>query len=198
MSVPYGSSVVDIDLSSLTNLVYAKVRTSDWSARICKYNIMGDYSYIMQTDIKTKIIELKYSDSLVYQDSTNNIYVRDGALGTTERLSFNGSAALLGIDSEDNIYAGKLNSDGKIECIYYGKLGTLPEQAWDKISLDIPVSGENINIASSGKVISVNEDMGNIYNVKENKQIPFKGTFIEVLDSYIATVSSGKLKLISY
>ena len=194
--MPSSSEIVDIELSPLTNVCYTKVKTSDTRSRIYKYNIMSNFSIIMRTDLGIRIDETKYSDSLIYQDYSNDIQVMDGMNNTTTALGFNMNVALLDIDSEDNIYAGELNSVGKVTKIHFGKADKKPVSSWKTANLSTSVLPQNINITPSEKIYEVNVNDGSIYSVSDRKQIDFKGKYIEALDNGIAINNNGNLELL--
>ena len=195
--MPPLSEIVDIELSPLTNVFYTKVKTSDTRSRIYKYNIMNDFSLIMRTDLGVRISEAKYSDNLIYQDSSDVIQVRNGMDNTTNTIGLNFNAVLLEIDSEDNIYAGQLNASGKVEKIFYGKLGEKID-SWKNVSLDNPVLPDDIKVTPSGKIYVANSNSNLVLNVLDGKQIDLKGKYIEVLDGDIAINNNGKLVLLVY
>lgn len=193
--LPDGSGVEDIELSPLTNIVYVKVKVSDSQARIYRYNIMDNLKYIMSTGINTVIKETIYSDNLVFQDGKNKIYVKDGRRNTTKLLPFKSKMALLGIDSEDKVYAGELNKENKVYKIYFGKLDDRIDRSWIQLQLDKPALPQNIIITPGGAVYKLSEDDKVLYGIDSDRRIELTGEFVEMLEGYIVTKDNKRLKL---
>ncbi|MCX7922175.1 MAG: hypothetical protein N3B21_09220 [Clostridia bacterium] len=196
--LPTQSSVVDIELSPLTNIVYAKVKVSEEQARVYKFNIMNNLSYVMNVDINTVIKETSYSDNLIYQNTKNKAFIRDGNKSSSKSIPFKNRVALLDVDSEDRVYIGELNSDKKVYCIYYSKIddkiGENPENTWDKIKLDNAVSPESIAITRRGDVYTYSEDGNTIYNVRTGLESTYEGRLIQILDGYLVVLDGERLK----
>ena len=192
--MPKGSEVTDIELSPLTNVTYVKVKVSDSQAKIYKYNIMDNLSYIMNINADTVIKQAGYSDMLLYQDSKNKLFVRDGKQDSSWAFPFKTKMALLGIDSEDKVYAGELDKENMVYKIHYGKLAVEPDKSWSEISLKDPVPPESIVVGSDGSVYEVNESSKLIYDVHNDTNITYPGKFVELIDGYIITMDSNVLK----
>ncbi len=189
------SQVVDIEFSVLTRVSYVKVKTSDTQATVYKYNIMGNLSYVMAINSQTVLKEANYVDKLVYQNEKNKLFVRDGSKNVTWSFPFKNKMVLLGIDSEDNVYAGELNKDGKVAQIHYGKLSVEPDKAWQQISLKQPAAAEDLVVTPDQKIYMVEKATKKVYNVKSNDSIQFKGEYVEIISGYAASLDDGELKL---
>ncbi|MCX7745598.1 MAG: hypothetical protein N2645_01730 [Clostridia bacterium] len=188
------SDVLDIQLSPLTNIVYAKIKVSDQEASIYKFNIMENIDYIMNVPLNTNIRETIYSDKLIYQGGKNKITVRDGLKSSSKTLPFEGKMVLLGVDNEDQVYAGELDDNKKVSKIYYGKLDEDIDETWKKVPLKTPVIPEKIHITSGGLIYENHETGPSIYNLLSGKRIEFRGSLIEVLDQCIVSLEDRKLK----
>lgn len=193
--VPKDSKVVDIELSPMTNVVYLKVDTGKSRAAIYKFNVMNNLSYIMSTDVNTVIKETTYSDKLVYCDTKNRLYVRDGIKNVTWPFPFRNKMELIGIDWEDKVYVGELNEAKEVTKIYYGKLAVEPDKAWTQMILKKPAPPSDIFITLNGTVYGLSEAESALYNLQSNKKITYKGKFAEVLDDYVVTLENNEIRL---
>jgi hypothetical protein len=194
-TLPRGSRIESVELSPQTNVVYFKVKTSNANASIYKFNVMNNLSYVMSTSSKTLIKETAYVEKLVYQDARNRIYIRDGANGTVNQLPIKSEAALLSIDSEDNIYVGKLDKSGMITDIYYGAVGN-SFSSWTSVSLKKAVRAEDVFIKQSGAIFEVDENTKTMYAISSgNQNIKYTGKLIDILEDYIVTTDGNNVLL---
>jgi hypothetical protein len=60
------SQIMDIELSQYTNVVYAKIKTSDTKSKIVSFNVMSQYSHIMNLGADAIIKECSFVNKLVY------------------------------------------------------------------------------------------------------------------------------------
>lgn len=194
-NLPAGSEIVDIELSPLTNIVYVKVKTDDSMVNVYRYNIMNNIKYIMSTGINTVFRETSYNDVLVYQTSKNKVYTRDGKTGSRHLLSFKEKAQLLGIDSEDKVYIGLLNSDGKVDKVAYAKLPEESGEKWAEIDLQEPVMPEDVYITSGGDIYTADRNDTDITNVTNSKHMKYSGKLQDIIDSYVVSMDGEKLRL---
>ena len=81
INLPADSTVIDLQLSPLTNIVYPMIQTSDSRVRIYQFDIMDDLELIMKADLGMIIRETMYEDNLVYQPVDGKITVRNGRTG---------------------------------------------------------------------------------------------------------------------
>lgn len=193
--IPKGSRTSSVELSPQTNVVYVKIRTSDSQAAVYKYNIMNDLSYVMAIGNNTVIKETSFSDKLVYQDSKNKLFVRDGAKGVTWQFPFKNKMVLLGIASEDKVYTGELDKSGNVIKVSYGNLSVEPDKSWSQVQLKRAVSPEKILVTRNGAVYELSESENCVYNINNNTKLTYSGNFIEMLDDYIVSVDNNEIKL---
>lgn len=192
--LPEGSSIVDIELSPLTNIVYPLVRTSDTRARIYQFDIMDTLRLLMKTDLSTVIKETMYSNNLIYQVPDGQIKIRNGKSGRTTGVPVKEADLLLAVDDNDYIYAGAGDGSGKLTDIYYGKAEQSRDE-WKKLTSGKPVSPENIIVTAGGEIYSVDGQGKNVTNLKNSDVIEYKGDFLTVLDNYVVSTDGGKLTL---
>ncbi|KYH30830.1 hypothetical protein CLTEP_24830 [Clostridium tepidiprofundi DSM 19306] len=192
------SYVSDIQMSTLTNIIYIKV------------NHVGDRCSIYRIDIsnniqrvKTKhffinnIAELVHEDKLIYEDDVyHNIFVVNNILKYNKKIQFqeNEGYVLIGVDKSDNIYVGKLQNkyNNKIVKIYYGNYKTETSN-WNSIKLDFPTYKSNIYIQNDGTILEKIPIESIIVNLNDGKKYKYKGAFLQIYDKGIASIFDSKL-----
>ncbi len=192
--LPEDSETVDIELSPLTNVVYAMIRTGDSKVKVYKYNIMDELSFVMNTGSKTVFKETAYSDNLVYQADGGKVTVRSGKSGKNGSLPVKESLVLLAVDSEDNVYAGQLDDTDKITAVHWGKLDQKSGE-WKKTNLDTPSLAPELFITPNGSLYRVSRQDKQVVDEGDGSKISFEGEFLEVLDDYVVSLDGSRLKL---
>lgn len=191
------SKVMDIDLSPFTNVVYAKINTSDSASKIIRFNIMSQYAHVMNLKADAIIKECSYVNKLVYQNEGESVYIYDGIKGTRKKLSVNGEKArILDIDSNDTLYIGILNSAGKVTEIHSQKLteGNATEE-WTKTVLKESILPENIKITGNGNIYANNEAENKIVNLANDLKASYRGEFLEVLNGILVSKEANKVNI---
>lgn len=185
------SEVVDIKLSTLTNVIYIKVAHSGNRSSIYWLNIMME---LKNVDTKGYIIGnmevIPHEDKLVYEDLTyNRIYVTN----MKEPLSFknSGKMTLLSIDEEDNIYLGEVLNN-KINKIYYGTAKESTDK-WKSIVLKEPVDAKDIYVSDEGTVYLNDNLKGIVVDMASGKETKYEGRFLQIFSDGVASISQGKL-----
>jgi len=194
--LPDGSSVSDIELSPLTNVVYVMINIGDACAKIYRYDIMDNISFIMNSGTNSVIKETTYSDNLVYQTESGKITSRNGTNGKNYSISLNGKVVLLAVDSEDNIYVGELNEEKKVLNIKYGKCDQ-KVKTWLQIKLNVPVVSTDVFVTPDGTIYCVERQENRIYTVGDGSDFSYDGELLEVLDHYIVSKNDNWLKLLA-
>jgi hypothetical protein len=187
------SVVKDIELSPLTNVVYVKVQTSSTKARIYKYDIMDNLSYIMIFDSSSEVKEANLSDKLFYEDVNDRIMVWDGKRKNKKRIATQNKVSLIGLDAEDNLYVGNKDSEGKITKLLYSKQDQDSDDKWNEINLKAPCDKSDLIVTKNGSVYLVDKSKKEVTNLKNNTEIKYEGEFIEILDNHIIYSADDKL-----
>jgi len=184
------SEVVDIEAAPLPNVIYIKVATSSNRNNIYWINIMKDKKRIeTQSSNIGKIAVLPHDDKMVYESVTyGKVYVT----GMENSLTFTGAnkTCLLGIDSEDQVYIGNVNSDGKVTQIHYGTLKQ-NTSSWQTVNLTSPASKKDLFVAGNGKVYINDNLKGTFTELKTGKVTIYKGIFLELYNNGIASINDG-------
>ncbi|HHV99462.1 MAG TPA: hypothetical protein GXX36_07790 [Clostridiaceae bacterium] len=193
--LPLYSKAVGIELSPITNIVYVKIKTGDERALIYKFNIMDDCELVANTELGAVIRETNYSDKLIYQKGNYMIVVKDGSNKKEYVLEFPGKMALLGIDSEDKVYAAELNQDGKAVYVYYGEADTSDVSTWSKIYLNKAVYPERIIISRGGVIYMNMPEESRVMAIDVGREYKYTGELVEITDDYIVTRKKDQLML---
>lgn len=187
------SKVKDIESAPLPNVIYLKVSNGTNDNSIYWVNIMKSRKKIIT---KTKNIGnikvLPLEDKMVYEDLNNNkVY----ATGIDNALSFKGStkSCLLEIDNNARVYIGNVDSNNNINKIYFGSLKE-DTSSWQILQLSNPVSKANLIVAASGKVYIKDDLKATITEVQTGKQTTYKGTFLQLYNDGIVSLSDGILE----
>ncbi len=193
--VPAKSEITDIELSPLTNVVYAKVTTGSTSAKIYKYDIMSELSFVMNTSDKMVMKEMNYDNKMIYQDDKNRLFVWDGLKASSKQLAYKERLALFAVVGlDDEVYAGELNGEGKVVKIRYGTVDQTVDK-WNTVDLKTPVLPENVFITADGTVYERVEDKKLVYNLKNGEKITYEGNFVEIFSKHIVTRDGKTLKI---
>jgi len=193
--IPRKSTIQQIELSPLTNVVYAKVVTGNGTAKIYRYNVMSELSFVMNITDKTSIKGFMYDNKLAYRDDKNKLYIWDGLKSSSKQLAYNEKLDILGISGiDDEIYVSVLNTDGKVSDILRGTYDK-PLSSWEKIDVKANVSPDNLYISPEGAIYELDKDKSTVYNLQTNDKVSFTGSFIEIFDNHIVTRDGNKVKI---
>ncbi len=193
------SKVMDIDLSPYTNVVYAKINTSETRSKIIRFNVMSQYAHVMNLGPDAVIKECNYVNKLFYQNPGEAIYVYDGMNRSKTRVDVDAeNVRVLDIDSNDTLYIGILDSNGKVTDIYQQKITDAKlSDNWTKTALKERVLPENISISVNGNMYAVNKDENKIVNLTSGLKASYRGDFIEVLNGALVSKDGNKVDITS-
>lgn len=178
------SRIEEIALSPLTNIIYMKIKSST-DAKIYKFDIMDNLSFIMNVEQSAVIKKAYYSDSLVIQDDSYKLHIWDGKEKHTLKTPIDDKVVLLALDERDNVFIGQVDSEGRVCKILAGELNPKEDINWKEIKLDYFIKSSVIYITTEGRIYTVEDEKNTVYDVTENSIHSYKGDFIEILDRYI-------------
>lgn len=185
------SEVADIQASPLTNVIYVKVANGGERSSIYWVNIMKELKKVeTKAYVIGKIRIIPHEDKLVYEDLTyHKIYATD----QEQSIDVNGvnNPSLLGIDDNDTIYIGESDGD-KVSKIFYGGIKE-DTSTFNSINLNGSVDKDDIYVNSEGNVYINDNFKGIMTELKSGKQYKYPGTFVQIYENGIASVSDGKL-----
>jgi hypothetical protein len=198
--LPTKSQVKDIELSPYTNMVYAKVQTSDTRARIIRFNVMGQYARVMTVSSSVVIKECTYTNKLVYQEEGQPIYLHDGIKKSNSKVPIDiGKAVVLGIDLNDTLYIGALDEGGNVTEIYHQKIEdqkALTEN-WTKIALKEAALPEDIVVTGNGNLYVNRKAENRVVNLKNDLKASYRGEFIEILEGVLVSKNQNRVNVTS-
>lgn len=186
------SEVESIEASTLTNVIYVKVSRGSGRSSLYWINIMADMKKPYTNDYFIGDIRvLNHEDKLLYEGKTyNNIYSTNK--NTAIKIDGVKIPKILGIDSEDNIYIGSEENES-ITKVYYGNIDK-PTSEWQSLALPEAIGKEDIYISKKGHIL-LNDDLkGIIKDASTGKETAYKGRFLQIYDSGVASISEGKLQ----
>lgn len=191
------SKVMDIDLSPYTNVVYAKISTSETRAKIIRFNVMSQYAHVMNLGPDAIIKESNYVNKLVYQNPGEAIYIYDAMNRSKKKIAIEAeNVRVLDIDSNDTLYIAALDSGGEVIQIYQQKI-TEEEltDSWVKTPIKVSVHPEDIVVSVNGNMYYINKDENKIVNIKNDLKASFRGDFLEVLDGTLVSIDGNKVNI---
>lgn len=192
--LPLESAVSDIELSPLTNVVYALIKTGASRTKLYKYNIMDNLSFIMNGGAGFQMKETAYTDTLFYQDGDKSIMKRNGRSGKASTVTSAEDSKLLAVDSEDSAYIGSLDGDGRVVGISFGKAEQKIKE-WKKLEMSPPALAEDVFVTPGGSVYTADRTSSKIIRPDGSSAGSFNGDLLEVLDDYTVSLARNKLEL---
>ncbi|OXT09221.1 hypothetical protein CE561_02000 [Thermoanaerobacterium thermosaccharolyticum] len=179
---PRNSHIEDVTLSPLTNMIYINVVDSNGYSYLYRVDIMGQIANL-KLPIKriTKMYELQRKDVLLYESSNGIIRVIKNGGGYTFLSS---GYSLIGTDSNDNVYVGKLDNDKKVVEIYYGSIDKSFKD-WNHIKLNHAVNPNQVIILPKDNALTVTFDGRDLIDVNTGETITGTGNILGVNTNYI-------------
>lgn len=193
--IPKKSTIDEIELSPLTNVVYAKVLTGNGSAKLYRYNVMSQLSFVMNIADKSVIKGFMYDNKLSYRDEKYRLYMWDGLKSSSKQLQYTGELDLLGISGlNDDIYVAVLDKDKKAKEILYGTYDK-PVTNWSKIELKVPVDAGNLYLSPEGDIYELDTLKKTVYDLKTEDKFNYNGNLVEIFSNHIVTREGNKVKI---
>jgi len=193
------SKITDIELSPYTNVVYAKINTSETKSKIIRFNVMDQYAHVMNLGAKAIIKECAFVNKLVYQNEGESVYIYDGIKDIRNKVPIDADKVrILDIDLDDTLYIGILDSSGKVTQIYYQKITDQKlSENWTKVVLKETASVEDIVISGNGNIYANIKAENKIINVMNDLKASYRGEFIEVLEGTLVSKDGNKVNITS-
>lgn len=191
------AEVEEIQLSPLTNMIYIKTDLKGGRSSIHNINIMKRINEVdTEADFIGDIRILTNDDRIAYESiSENKVYVT----GEDEPIYIDDvdKMCLIDVDENDNIYIGELDEDStagsyKVKNIYYGTIDEDTSE-WNKVSVPEGTDKKNIHISRDGKIYLNDNLRGIVKELISQKEVKYVGSFLQIYESGIASVSDGKL-----
>lgn len=186
-----GYEVLDIALSTATNVTYVKVGREGVRSKIYRINVMAQLEETRYYNGKlAEMTALNKEDRLVYEDRTYN---RIRVVGLKNPIATGENAAhyLLASDSEDNVYIGNGGED-KVNKIFVASLNKSRDQ-WKVIPLNEAVNKSDIYVTEKGKMYINDSLKGVIKDVESGQETEYDGEVIKVLDFGIISKDNERI-----
>lgn len=183
--------VLDMALSTATNVTYVKVGKDGGKSRIYRINVMAQMEETKYVNCKLgKITVTNKEDKLIYEDTTNNrirIVGNKNPIATGE----NATHYLLSTDSEDKVYIGN-GENGKVKKIFVGSVKAT-KQDWKILNLQQQTSKNDIYITTNGKIYINNSSMNVVTELETGKETKYTGSLVKVYNLGVVSKNNGKL-----
>ncbi|WP_027625296.1 hypothetical protein [Clostridium lundense] len=192
IKIPLANSkynIKDIVISTLTGVSYIKVETNNKRYNIYRLNTMSQMEkykgYIRVGNVQI----LNRDDRMIYEDLA---YGRVRITDRENSLRIPGAEklCLLGVDTEDRIYLGRVRND-KVDKIYYGTIEE-DEKLWQSKSIAGAVDKEDIYISSKGKVYINHKEKNVITELFSGAEKQYNGKIVQYYNKGVGTLYNGK------
>ncbi|MDW8799770.1 hypothetical protein P8V03_01205 [Clostridium sp. A1-XYC3] len=183
--------VLDIALSTATNVTYVKVGREGVRSKLYRINVMAQLEETKYYNGKLgEITALNKEDRLVYQDVTYN-RIRVVGLKNPIATGENAIHYLLASDSEDNVYIGN-GEDEKVKKIFVASLKK-PRDQWKILTLEERVNKDNIYITNKGKIYINEPSKSLVKDLESGQEVQYEGEVVEIHDFGIIVKDGGKI-----
>jgi hypothetical protein len=167
--------IKDVKYSSLTNLIYINIETNENKTiknRIYRIDIMKNASVYTSNKTICHIELLNHDDTLIYEDTENNIYINKKLFKYQNNKKFK----LLGIDDNDYIYLLSIDQPGNLFTL---KNNTVKEKR-------LIENLNNVGIFSKdNKILLIYKDYALDLIKNEKVEIPPDAAIIDLGENYI-------------
>lgn len=183
--------VLDIALSTATNVTYVKVGKEGARSRIYRINVMAQMEETKYLNCKLgKIAAANKEDKLIYEDITNN-RIRVAGAKNPIATGENAQHYLLAADSEDKVYIGN-GENGKVKKIF---IASSKGTKGDLKSLTLPeqVNKNDIYITRNGKIYTDNPSEGVVTEVETGKQTKYTGNLVQIYNFGLISKNNNKI-----
>ncbi|MDP4088016.1 MAG: hypothetical protein Q8930_01945 [Bacillota bacterium] len=181
--------ISEIDMSTLTNLIYVKVTNSSAQSKIYRINIMAQ-----ENEVKTvtshigRIVSAKKTDKLFYQNSTSNEVFKQGS-NSPVLIDGHTNLSLLGIDDKDNVYLA-LTNKGMTKEIYYGSVSG---SKWNRVDIATAVDFSNVFVNFNGSIYIRDNGQSMVYELSTGNKTSFQGEIIGIYGSEIISKQGNEI-----
>lgn len=183
------SEVEDIELSTLTNIIYVKIGHKGGKNSIYSINVMGQMEKKkINSYVTGNLVIFPHEDKLAYEDLTyHKVYVT----GVQGSINIKGvtSPTAIAVDSDDRLYIGQTEGE-KVKKIFYGTLKEGTDK-WKSVDLKVPVERKNIYVSEDGKIY-VNDNLkGLVTEISKGMETAYKGEFLQMYNGGVISKSDN-------
>lgn len=178
------SKVTDIELSTLTNMIYVEIQRKGSRNSLYSINVMGEYEKVSIDSyfIGDLCLIPHEANGLLYEDTTYN---KVRGIGEKKSVSVKDAQKLgvIAADNNDNVYLGSVSGDKlngyKVSRIYYGKLSESTGK-WQTIDLKGEYNKKDIFVTLSGRIFLNDSSKGVVKEIKTGIQTSYTGQFVSM------------------
>lgn len=188
------SEIEDIELSTLTSVIYVKINNVGKRSSVYRIDINNDLTKIRTNGyILGKIDTINRKDTLIYEDLYNLKDAQIRLTNSSQVLKINNvkNICLLSVDLEDVVYLGELEGN-KIKKIFAGNLEESTNN-WKITELKEPIDRKDLYISNEGKIYYNDNLRGVVIEINTGKETAYTGKFHQMFNNGIATISNNKL-----
>ena len=170
--------VSDVQLNTLNTIMYIKASNENGTSYINRLDISDGMNKIpLRKDNIGGFFVLKKDDELVFEDPSNEkvFFTNKGNIEEVNILT-DKKIRLLQVDKNDNIYLGE-SEGGLIKSIVYNN-GSNSD--WSSIQLSRLEYCNDIYLFSADEIYVVDRIKNVVINIRNNREISFKGKFIDM------------------
>jgi hypothetical protein len=191
-----GTILNNIEMSTLTNLVYLKFTDTNGTSSVQCFNIMAQkLSLHINSGNIGNIVTLKQSSVLLHENADYG-YVYKYNLGTktdnTVKIDNTKKLKLLGVDSNDNAYFAP-TSTAQTDKIYFGTLDDLDAGTYHIIQLPNTANCKDITVTPDGTVYQ-NEKGSALIDLTNKKKLDYQGELIGIYPGGFVVVDNLLIK----
>jgi len=192
IQIPINSSnekITSIEMSTLTNVIYIKLSSSNGSSRIYSINIMAQQKNVNTvTHSIGKIASTKKDDVLLYENLNDKKVYQSGS-NTPVTIDGKSNFSLLGVDSKDNIYLA-LTDNKKSKLIYYGNISN---KNWNKVNVNTEANINNIYMNFKGQVFINDNSKSIMTELLTGKGTSYHGKILDMYEGGIVSEENSEI-----
>jgi len=181
--------VENMELSTLTNVIYIKIGQKGYISSVYRINVMGSIEEVASGFIGNIKI-MTTVDKMLYEDISDS-QIKVAGLDQTVNIRGVANLALISIDNEDNVYVGQVEQN-KIVKIFSGTLDENTD-SWKITVLKNPVERKNLFVSLEGRIY-VNDSLSRtVKDITSNQETSYKGSFLEIDNNIISSIKNNLL-----
>lgn len=183
--------VLDMAVSSATNVTYVKVGKEGAKSRLYRINVMAQVEETKYPNCKLgKIAAQNKEDRLIYEDTSSN-RIRGIGLKNPIATGENATHYLLNTDAEDQIFIGN-GENGKVKKIFIINLKKSKEGI-KTMTLPESVDKSNLYIARDGRIFVNDSLKGVVKELSTGKETEYKGKLVQIYNFGVISIDNNKL-----
>ncbi|MEW9095218.1 MAG: hypothetical protein AB2417_09065 [Clostridiaceae bacterium] len=196
--LPSSNAIVDgIELNTMNTIMYLKVSSSTGTDYLERLDISGGMHELnINTTRVGNYFVLKQKDELIYEDlNDNKIYMTNKSKNREVEIDGYENLKLLYVDKSDTAFIGELENNMITKIFKKTFDENSNGDTWTSLSLENPISEDNLHILNSGEIYAIDNLKGTAENLQNKTKVTFKGRFITMNDSGILSSYKEKLML---